>query len=500
MPDRRKTFSPPLEGGMIENQSPLIHGAQLSGSLFRAQNFEPSDEGGYRRIRGYEKYDTTAVPGTGKILGVFAFRNTVIACRGDGVYTSSGSGWTLIHTQTNTPQEYIATRYTWTEEVITLVDGANRPIRWNGTAVTVLNNAPEGATAVAAHRNHLWLISDSTVTYSAPNNDNDYVAANGAGVVQLGAVKNGLAPWRDNLYVFGQNTIDRIAGIPGEANFEIQPVTEGIGAVSGRAIVELSSDLYYVSFDGIRTISGTDRVGDTELGSVTRQIPETYRALEVTNNDADITAIVIPRLSQMRVFVGESTVPDERAKGLLGGIRLSSQGEIGLEWYRLEGINAACSDSDVFNNEELILFGDYSGFVYRLETGDSFDGDPINAFIRFPFWPFEDNERRKTLYKGRFYFQAEREISPFLNYEYDFGLVSTIRPPSILLGEEIEGISTYGTAIYGTSRYSSGFPTTAEVSLVGSGDNVSLTISSQDTLGQYTIQQITIEYELYGRR
>ena len=62
MPDRWQTYPLELQGGLITNLSPLQHGLKAPGSARVLRNFEPSVEGGYRRIEGFNKYDSNIVP------------------------------------------------------------------------------------------------------------------------------------------------------------------------------------------------------------------------------------------------------------------------------------------------------------------------------------------------------------------------------------------------------------------------------------------------------
>jgi hypothetical protein len=62
MPDRWQTYPVEFEGGLITNLSPLQHGLKAPGSARVLRNFEPSVEGGYRRIEGFNKYDSNIVP------------------------------------------------------------------------------------------------------------------------------------------------------------------------------------------------------------------------------------------------------------------------------------------------------------------------------------------------------------------------------------------------------------------------------------------------------
>ena len=62
MPTNRETFPIQFSGGLISNMSPLQQGMQMPGSARILRNFEPSIEGGYKRLLGYDKYDLDIIP------------------------------------------------------------------------------------------------------------------------------------------------------------------------------------------------------------------------------------------------------------------------------------------------------------------------------------------------------------------------------------------------------------------------------------------------------
>jgi len=80
MADRWITYPFEFRGGLITNLSPLQHGIQLPGSARILRNFEPSIEGGYRRIEGFDKYDSSIVPayGDAKVHGSGQTGSTLI--------------------------------------------------------------------------------------------------------------------------------------------------------------------------------------------------------------------------------------------------------------------------------------------------------------------------------------------------------------------------------------------------------------------------------------
>ncbi len=65
-----QTFPIEFRGGLISNLSALQHGTNAVGSATILQNFEPNKEGGYSKIKGYSKFSTTTVPGSGPILAL----------------------------------------------------------------------------------------------------------------------------------------------------------------------------------------------------------------------------------------------------------------------------------------------------------------------------------------------------------------------------------------------------------------------------------------------
>ena len=66
MADAWQTYPFEFRGGLITNLPPLQQGAQAPGSARVLKNFEPSVLGGYRRIKGYDKYSSTVVPSYGE--------------------------------------------------------------------------------------------------------------------------------------------------------------------------------------------------------------------------------------------------------------------------------------------------------------------------------------------------------------------------------------------------------------------------------------------------
>lgn len=93
--DRWQTYQFEFRGGLISNLSPLQHGIQAPGSARILRNFEPSIEGGYRRILGYNKYDSNTIPWAGKpvVQGSGQTGTTLVLA---GVSTAPLAGSTIV--------------------------------------------------------------------------------------------------------------------------------------------------------------------------------------------------------------------------------------------------------------------------------------------------------------------------------------------------------------------------------------------------------------------
>ena len=109
--DAWQTYPVEFRNGLITNLSPLQQGTNAPGSARILCNFEPSVEGGYRRIEGFDKYDSNIIPPygapvvhgasqTGTTLIIAAIHTTPVA--GDtleiagvsGTYTIASGGVT----------------------------------------------------------------------------------------------------------------------------------------------------------------------------------------------------------------------------------------------------------------------------------------------------------------------------------------------------------------------------------------------------------------------
>ena len=76
-----------------------------------------------------------------------------------------------------------------------------------------------------------------------------------------------------------------------------------------------------------------------------------------------------------------------------------------------------------------------------------------------------------------------------------------IQPKSFTGIQDTELFALYGTAVWGTDEYAdSAQSIVSNHVLIGTCKNVSFFISSNDSLAPYTVQLVSVQYGLGGRR
>jgi hypothetical protein len=493
-----------LEGGLILNMDSLVQAENAPGSATALLNMEPDVDGGYSRIRGYTKADNTQVPGSGVIKGTFVFNDVILAMRSANVYASIGTGWVGINTDTRTDSiKYRCARYNFSEPVITCVDGGatTYPFRYSAAGVyTVLTNAPQGQRYIEEFKRHLCLAAGSLLTISAPGNDNDYTTGNGAIQINVGFTIVGIKKWRDELYIFGVKNISKLTG-SSSADYQVLPVANQIGCISEDSIQEVGGDLLYRSADGIRTIAGTNRIGDVELASLSRAINSIIGDVSPMN----MASVAINSKSQYRLFQSVSSTIKANAPGFIGYIRQRVDGTTAWEWAQTQGFKVACIDSNYLSDgSELVVFGEHDGYVYIMDSGDDFDGSPIYATWTTPALVFDDPEVRKTFYKMCAFIRCDGNASINVGTLLDFNALNLVQPNDRELDLDGTGIAFYDSSPYSyydaaNTMYDKPLNNRICTNLVGSGFSASFTFTTNGG-PRYNIRSITVQYNLAARR
>jgi hypothetical protein len=431
------------EGGLILNRSTF---AMQPGMALELENFEPDVGGGYRRINGFQKWNSNVVPQTSSssesvlMSAFFEGNNKVIAARGEKVFEAGTTGsWTEIDTGRSNANKYTFFRYNLggTDHIV-WADGANHATKYDGTTVTDLNatGAPANPKFVVGFKDALFFAGHSAnpeeVVFTAPFTEDDFRSAQGAGSFKVDSKVVGLKVFRNELFIFCQDRIYKLLGST-LSDFAVQEVTRNIGCRDGGSIQEIGGDVIFLAPDGLRTIAGTARIGDVELGSISRQIQT--RIDEVILDR--VSSLVIRDKSQYRLFYPETAGGQSSSKGIIGVLKSNvNTNQIGFEFSDMIGIKPACTDSDFISNVETQVFGGFDGYIYKMEVGNTFANGATNTTIvatyRSPDMVMGDPGLRKYMQRVNLNYEGEgTAVDAELAIRYDYDSSNTPQPNKI---------------------------------------------------------------------
>jgi len=358
-----------------------------------------------------------------------------------------------------------------------------------------------GAKYTTDFRNHQFFagmsINSNYLTYSAPNNDLDFVVASGGDTVNVGFTITGIAKFRDSLYIFGTGKIKKLTG-NNRSDFVLSEVTNNIGCIASDSIIEIGGDILFLASDGIRPIQGTARIGDIELETISKPIQQILQALP-SNHDLDnMSSVVIRNKTQFRYFFPSTSIAS--SEGIIGGLRFADR-KAGWEFGQLLGIQSAVSTSGLINNEEVVLHGDLSGKVFKQELGDDFDGSEIIAVYATPFLYFDSTERRKIFHKLSIFTRPEGLSTINLGVAYDWDDPNVSNPLTYPLGTAdmmLRYVTTGGK--YDSAFTFGGRSPVLETNIQGSARSISLVFTSVGIHSPYSISGFSITYQDAGYR
>lgn len=498
-----QTYPINFTGGLVSNLGLLEHGLNAPGSAKKLVNFEPSTEGGYRKIAGFSRWTVEPVPGIGVVRGVvLADANLVIAVRGNNYYLSVSKGvWNSGFTsdEVGGRVRYADFNYDGTEKVV-MVDGVNNPIVFNTStlAFTEITSSIDvlGATHVVEFKGRMFYARGNTLVYTGPFDEADFTPVNGAGVINVGSRITGMIVFREHIIVFSEDRIQRITG-SSELDYQLSPITQRTGCTYGDSIMEVGGDIIYRGPDGIRFLSASEKNDDFGL----ERASEAIQNLVVASTPPEdmVVATVVREKSQYRIFTYQATASPTSNRGWLGTRFLDQQGS-GIQWADMLGFKVYSCDSRQFPEGEFILFGNDTNYIYQMESGSSFDSLPIYCEYQTPFMPIEDDNIRKTFYKHHIYTQVGGAFSLECQMLLDYDQANTIQPEPFILFEGSDSLSLYGEAIYGVSTYGGEFRTKYTSNIVGSGFSVSFLYRDNSTNPSFSLNSLTLELRFNDRK
>jgi len=503
-------FTASCAGGLILNKDVFT---MQPGEAMQLANFEPDIAGGYRRLNGTTKYNSTIVTqvsaSSERVQLSAIFNDVIIAARGGTVYSGSTSGsWTSRATSKGTTYTYDFDKFNYDgNNKIIIATGEAAAFTLNTSYTEDIINATGGGTAptnpkyVKSFANHMFYggMSNSThsVTFSGPFTEDDFDT--GGGEVKVGDVVTGLKVFRDTLFIFCKTKIYKITGTS-SSNFALAEVAKDVGTIAHHSIQELGGDLIFLAADGLRTVAGTARIGDVELGTVSKQVQDRINDITYDN----VTATVIGKKSQYRLFYPTTNGAESSSKGLIAVIKTNTNtGQMGYEYADIKGLKVSCCDTDLVSNVETTINGGYDGYIYKQDSGNVWTRATTTANLdstfRSPDITMGDPGIRKSMQRVNLNWKPEGEVSANMYIQYNYNDKDTPQPSLVSLTTSGGG-AFYGGAVFGTAAFGQGDLPITRKTIEGSGFAVALKLTDTSSNIPWALKGFEFEFTPGGRR
>jgi len=547
-----QTFPLEFKGGLVSNLSPLQQGTNAVGSATILENFEPSLSGGYTKVKGFQKFNTSTIPvkaadGTtvgsptadqNKIQCVALVKDnyTAVVVRNGSYYVvnsssivqghsattahwNGDSGTTTRNAVSNGGKIRFAHYNFGSGEKTIFVDGSNAPAFYSGgSAATSMSFADAsdaeyqpiiGSQFVTVFKNHIVagkniLPNGANSIFIGKANDDTKFSTN-ALQVKVKDTITGLIVFRESLIIFTKNSVQKLTGSSTDLSsndlFRLSPITEDIGCIHEDTIQEVGGDVLFYAPDGIRSLAATEKIGDFGLEVASKPIKKNIDSLTGTSFDS----YTIREKGQYRLLAYNIGYNIRDSEGLIA-TKFVDQGGAGLNWATSKGFKSYTSDSRYYGGAnalaELVVFANEDGYIYQGEITNALDTVAIKAIYESPFMPINDPTLRKTFYKLGLYLDPDGAITAQVSLKYDQNDISAIQPDPISVTTTGTGLTYYNASAstYDDDSYSSDFDKLYNNNVVGSGKTVAIRIEEESTNPTFRLDTAVLEYSVETRQ
>lgn len=442
--------------------------------------------------------DIQAVPGSGSILGVSLYKGVVYAWRNNAggtaavMHRSSATGWQAVTTPALAPGgRYQTTVANFGGGVDNYrmygCDGKNKAFMFDGATFTQISTGMTVDTPehIAFHKQHLFLSFGASLQFSAIGDPLTWTPLLGAGELAMNGPITNLIPLPGDqssgaLAVYTRNDTSVLYGTS-SANFQLSVLNTGTGAMPYTA--QTIDQLYSLDDRGIISLSTTLNFGNFLPASLTMNIRPfiEQRLLKAC-------ASTVNRVKgQYRVFFNDGTaVYMTSANG-------KNLGSMPVQFLR----PALCiTEGELNSGEAVVFFGSNNGFVYQMDRGTSFDGQPIAANINLVFNAIGSPRVLKRYRKASVELTGDSYAE--IAYGYDLAYRSTAldQPLDVNYSNDLRSAywdgMTWDNFVWDGSDISP-----SEVEMQGTAENVAIRLSTVSEIFQpFTVNSIIVHYSM----
>lgn len=336
---------------------------------------------------------------------------------------------------------------------------------------------------IAAHKNHLFLSFNSSVQHSAPGNPHNWDPTQGAGEISLnGDVTEFLVQPGDQqtgtMAIYTRSDTFMLYGT-GSDTWNLTPYNVGTGAIPYTG--QNMSASYVLDDRGVISLATTLNFGNFDTAALTLNI----RPFVQLRRSLATASCVNREKAQYRVFFSDGTalyVTIANGK-LLGAMPIAFP------------ISVTCIvEGEKPDGSETSFFGSTNGYVYRLDAGGSFDGEPIPANLSLVYNAIKSPRILKRYRKASVELTGESYAEIDFGYDLGYRSLQIDQPADQTAGIDLRS-SYWDSFVWDRFVWDGGEITPSEIELSGTAENLSIRISSVSNLFMpFTVNSVILHY------
>lgn len=370
------------------------------------------------------------------------------------------------------------------------VNGVGQAFEYDGNVVVPISTGMtfDTPTRIAEVSQHLLLaFPGGSLQYSGTGEPNVWEVILGAGEIGLGTEITDIVQAAETaVVVFGKNKVATLQGRDSES-FQLDELTEEAGADPWTA--QRIGTTVYLDNRGLRTLAATQAYGNFKTGTLTEVIAPYFRAKQKIGVTA-VASLVCKSKSHYRLFWSDGT-----------GLTVYMGRKVAESMpFTLGDMQPFCATvGEMGDGSEGMFVGAEDGYVYRLDSGPSFDGDAVRAFAMLPFNHIGTIMQNKRFNKVSLEMVAQPATRIGLTAQYDYA--DGVQPPDLAQTFTVAGGGgAWGQLDWGGFYWSAPLEGTAEAYIDGFGRNVSVLIGAQSGPAEdpHILQAYSIHYAPRG--
>ena len=366
-------------------------------------------------------------------------------------------------------------------------DGVNRAWEFDGTTFVpiVTGMATDTPNIIQFHKQYLFLTFGASLQFSAIGNPYSWSVVLGAGeIIMNDNVTNLLVmPGNQGTGAMAIFTLTDTSILYGTSTATFQMVAFNIGTGGLKASAQNLDQAYVLDDRGVMSLTATLNYGNFDAASLTMMLKP---FMDIHRNL--VTCSMLQRSKgQYRAFFSDGyglyvTVKNSQFLGAMPVV------------FPDPVLN--CVEDHTSNGSPVLFFGSSSGYVFQLDKGTSFDGQPIAANMTLVFNATKSPRILKRYRKASVELTGSSYAT--IAFGYDLGYRTSTMDQAVDASYSNDLRSAYWDSFtWDNFVFDGNDITPSEVEVMGTAENIALRISSTSgILKAFTVNSIIVHYSM----